>query len=437
MTGEQSSHSSAQSATSPSKKRRASDEPGDSDFESPTTKRHRGKGALTVTEIITTKETDTRDQRDRGSTKLAEVKETSLGTNESMLHGYPTRNRVAVRNAQQPLPNSLTPDPFNAHQNGDVNIDENTCELVKDAKRDDSSNDQIRRRHRKWLTDEGGVDSEVERGATHLWSMLQTADVSTSDVEDNATEVKQTSSKTPIDSSQSTLSSNTTSFNAFKSSFSSTVLDEPAVKLDEAFIPDRPPKSAKRLFIVNKSPAKTEPLLGTHSSPPKRIFRRQQLVRYDDPDATEDDYQPASTTPRRLHKSLTYPGLSEKDKLTIATAPKTPSKLCKTTGKPFDRSTTVRSTPRKRAPPLADFVSDQIAIPTSWAEVGEADNKLIQMKDKGCSWEAIRKMWKEMTGQGVAPSTLPNRYNRVKANLTVLQDSEVSRLRTFTLSSPF
>ena len=33
-------------------------------------------------------------------------------------------------------------------------------------------------------------------------------------------------------------------------------------------------------------------------------------------------------------------------------------------------------------------------------------------------------MWKEMTGQDAAPSTLPNRYNRIKANLMVLGPGE-------------
>lgn len=193
---------------------------------------------------------------------------------------------------------------------------------------------------------------------------------------------------------------------------------------------DLPTKSGTTLTPDDSLESDLRIVPGVRSSIPQRKFRHRTAIRYDDPDATEDDRQPASTTPRKSQRPSFFPIASDHkgDTNTSTAGPKTPSKLCKTTGKPFDRSITVRATPRKRAPPLADFVSDQIAIPTSWAAAGEADKKLIQMKEEGSSWEAIRKMWKEMTGQGVAPSTLPNRYNRVKANLTVLQDGEVSPL---------
>ena len=46
------------------------------------------------------------------------------------------------------------------------------------------------------------------------------------------------------------------------------------------------------------------------------------------------------------------------------------------------------------------------------------------MKEEGNEWSVIRAMWLEETGQEAAPSTLPNRYNRIKANLMVLGQGE-------------
>ena len=67
-----------------------------------------------------------------------------------------------------------------------------------------------------------------------------------------------------------------------------------------------------------------------------------------------------------------------------------------------------------------------IVIPTCWEEANAADRMLITMKDGGADWSKIRELWKEITGQDTANSTLPNRYLRVKANLMRLEEGDVS-----------
>lgn len=67
-----------------------------------------------------------------------------------------------------------------------------------------------------------------------------------------------------------------------------------------------------------------------------------------------------------------------------------------------------------------------IGIPTSWEEASDADRMLITMKGGGADWGKIRELWKDMTGQDTANSTLPNRYLRVKANLMRLEEGDVS-----------
>lgn len=67
-----------------------------------------------------------------------------------------------------------------------------------------------------------------------------------------------------------------------------------------------------------------------------------------------------------------------------------------------------------------------IIIPTCWEEANAADRMLITMRGDGADWGRIRALWKDITGQDTAASTLPNRYTRVKANLMRLEDGDVS-----------
>lgn len=67
-----------------------------------------------------------------------------------------------------------------------------------------------------------------------------------------------------------------------------------------------------------------------------------------------------------------------------------------------------------------------IIIPTCWEEASAADRMLVTMRGDGADWGKIRALWKNITGQDTAASTLPNRYTRVKANLMRLEDGDVS-----------
>lgn len=67
-----------------------------------------------------------------------------------------------------------------------------------------------------------------------------------------------------------------------------------------------------------------------------------------------------------------------------------------------------------------------IVIPNCWEEASAADRMLITMKGGGADWGTIRGLWKDITGQDTANSTLPNRYLRVKANLMRLEEGDVS-----------
>lgn len=67
-----------------------------------------------------------------------------------------------------------------------------------------------------------------------------------------------------------------------------------------------------------------------------------------------------------------------------------------------------------------------LPMPTSWAEAGVADRMLLSMRDSGEDWAKIRKQWNEVTGSDTAASTLPTRYSRLKASMTVLEDGDVS-----------
>ena len=88
------------------------------------------------------------------------------------------------------------------------------------------------------------------------------------------------------------------------------------------------------------------------------------------------------------------------------------------------REMTLMGKVRQRTAPKA--VAAPRSIPHSWEMADEADKFLVTMKEKGCSWVEIRKVWQEETGQLTGKSTLPNRYNRIKDNMTYLKKGDVS-----------
>ena len=85
--------------------------------------------------------------------------------------------------------------------------------------------------------------------------------------------------------------------------------------------------------------------------------------------------------------------------------------------------TTTAGNPRKRAAPKKLISARNIS--RSWKTATPADKMLMKMKEKGCDWLEIRKAWQEITGEWPATSTLPNRYQRIKNNLTRLKSGDV------------
>ena len=136
----------------------------------------------------------------------------------------------------------------------------------------------------------------------------------------------------------------------------------------------------------------------------------------------------APTTPEsRMAKNeeITPTGIVKPDPELSPTTPTTTpkNKRQKKTNPKASVATEGISTP---PPKNGKAKSSNVPMPTSWAEAGEADRMMVAMRDKGDDWAKIRKQWKEMTGMDTAASTLPTRYSRIKASMTVLQDGDVS-----------
>lgn len=82
--------------------------------------------------------------------------------------------------------------------------------------------------------------------------------------------------------------------------------------------------------------------------------------------------------------------------------------------------------PKARNGSKTQIESKSIIIPSCWEETSAADRMLVTMRAQGAGWDKIRALWKDITGQDTAKSTLPVRHIRVKANLMRLEDGDVS-----------
>ncbi|KAI9878878.1 MAG: hypothetical protein M1830_010234 [Pleopsidium flavum] len=82
-------------------------------------------------------------------------------------------------------------------------------------------------------------------------------------------------------------------------------------------------------------------------------------------------------------------------------------------------------TPRRRKAPSAP-VTPSRPIPANFEAADEADRMLVKMKDDGLGWAEIRAAWTKSTGESPGASTLPNRYNRLKANFIEFSQEDVS-----------
>lgn len=90
-----------------------------------------------------------------------------------------------------------------------------------------------------------------------------------------------------------------------------------------------------------------------------------------------------------------------------------------------DQTKTEHPEARKRSRNQKEPPVKSSTIPACWEEASAADRMLVTMRGKGEDWRKIRALWKEITGQDTATSTLPNRYIRVKANLMRLEEGDV------------
>lgn len=100
------------------------------------------------------------------------------------------------------------------------------------------------------------------------------------------------------------------------------------------------------------------------------------------------------------------------------------------TGRNSER--TASGKPRKRASAKNHISARDIS--RSWKTANPADKMLVKMREKGCDWLEIRKAWQKLTGEWPAASTLPNRYKRVKDNLTRLKSGDVRMFLMYWLS---
>ena len=114
----------------------------------------------------------------------------------------------------------------------------------------------------------------------------------------------------------------------------------------------------------------------------------------------------ASNRHKSVGRSIKHEGPEESDDPADASdrEPTTPSpnkknsKSSSVSPTKSDGKVTSRDTPRKRAAPVKELAAPR-GIPTSWADVDEADRMLVTFKENGADWLTIRKEWQKMTGQ--------------------------------------
>ncbi|KAK3669787.1 hypothetical protein LTR78_010360 [Recurvomyces mirabilis] len=77
----------------------------------------------------------------------------------------------------------------------------------------------------------------------------------------------------------------------------------------------------------------------------------------------------------------------------------------------------------------AQDITKSMPIPYTYEDCTEADKMLLDQRDAGVDWAEIRTAWVKITKQGkLGPSTLPNRYARLKVNFVVIKEDDNGRL---------
>ncbi|KAL6719799.1 hypothetical protein ACLMJK_001720 [Lecanora helva] len=143
---------------------------------------------------------------------------------------------------------------------------------------------------------------------------------------------------------------------------------------------------------------------------------------------TEPTKKPA-TKSKKSNQGSTHDQLNMAENKKIKSSkPETPSpKKTGTESPQKSAGMTVRNTPRQRAAPKNANATGR-RIPSSLESADEADRMLVEWKDNGKKWPEIRKEYEEMIGSATGDSTLPNRYERIKANITPLKGGDAIRL---------
>ena len=188
------------------------------------------------------------------------------------------------------------------------------------------------------------------------------------------------------------------------------VVNNNTKKVEKEDINNVEPVKVKKEDINNVEPVTPTSKPVTPTSTP--LKRSLSLEPQDSPTATLKRV-PAET--KHGAKTLGSPG--------TAYAPITPKSNGTGEG-PLDGNTVITPTVRKRKRSVPTS-APAIAISTSLDTVTPEDKMLLKMRDDGENWSAIRAAWKDMTGILPGASTLPNRYNRLKANLMVLKEGDV------------
>ena len=86
--------------------------------------------------------------------------------------------------------------------------------------------------------------------------------------------------------------------------------------------------------------------------------------------------------------------------------------------------------PKKRR--ANDTPSSRIRkLPASYEEANEADKMLWDSRKDGVIYSKIREDWEKITGEKIGASTLPNRFERLKANFTKISAQKASPHSSF------
>ncbi|KAF4533816.1 uncharacterized protein LTHEOB_3429 [Lasiodiplodia theobromae] len=119
----------------------------------------------------------------------------------------------------------------------------------------------------------------------------------------------------------------------------------------------------------------------------------------------------------------------------VPATPKTPKRSAPETAgdespvkKTKGRASPKGNTPARQRKAPTKTPNSGRAIATSKDELSAEDRLLLSMKDQGKSWKEIGEAWAAVTGTAPAKSTLPNRYARLRANITTMSEADQQNL---------